>query len=92
MVSLAARWSRHDPKESLVSLDSVGFAHRIRHGTATLLANNGMPIEELSRQMGHTTTRVTKRYAVQTPESIGRYVETAMRASGLTKNPRRRAA
>lgn len=67
-------------------------SHRIRHGTATLLANNGMPIEELSRQMGHTTTRVTKRYAVQTPESIGRYVETAMRASGLTKNPRRRAA
>jgi integrase len=28
-------------------------SHRIRHGTATLLANNGMPLEELSRYMGH---------------------------------------
>lgn len=66
-------------------------SHRIRHGTATLLANNGMGLEELARHMGHTTTKVTQRYAPQTAEAIGRYASTAMRASGLTKAPRRRA-
>jgi integrase len=67
-------------------------SHRIRHGTATILSNNGMPIEELSRHMGHSSTVVTKRYAVQTPQSIGRYTEAALRAGGLTRAPRRRAA
>ena len=64
-------------------------SHRIRHGTATLLANNGMGLDELARHMGHTTTKVTQRYAPQTPEAIGRYAHTAMRASGLAKAPRR---
>jgi len=41
-------------------------SHRIRHGTATLLVNNGMPLEEVSRYLGHASTQVTRRYAQTT--------------------------
>jgi len=58
-------------------------SHRIRHGTATLLANNGMPLEELSRYMGHASTQVTRRYAVQTPDALGERAASALARSGL---------
>jgi len=59
-------------------------SHRIRHGTATLLANNGMPLEELSRYMGHASTQVTRRYAVQTPDALGERAAEALARAGLT--------
>ena len=59
-------------------------SHRIRHGTATLLANNGMPLEELSRYMGHASTQVTRRYAVQTPDALGERAAAALERAGLT--------
>jgi len=46
-------------------------SHRIRHATATLLVNNGMPLDEVSRYLGHSSTDVTRRYAQQTPEALG---------------------
>ncbi|CAN5583080.1 site-specific tyrosine recombinase XerD [soil metagenome] len=58
-------------------------SHRIRHGTATLLANNGMPLEELSRFMGHASTQVTRRYAVQTPDALGERAAEALARAGL---------
>ncbi len=58
-------------------------SHRIRHGTATLLANNGMPLEELSRYMGHASTQVTRRYAVQTPDTLGERAAEALARAGL---------
>ena len=58
-------------------------SHRIRHGTATLLANNGMPLEELSRYMGHASTQVTRRYAVQTPDALGARAADALERAGL---------
>jgi integrase/recombinase XerD len=58
-------------------------SHRIRHGTATLLANNGMPLEELSRYMGHASTQVTRRYAVQTPDALGTRAAEALARAGL---------
>jgi integrase len=66
-------------------------SHRIRHGTATLLANNGMSIEGLAPQLGHTSTRVTARYGHRTTETIGRQTESAARASGLIGRGRRAA-
>src|SRR5674476_1216393 len=42
------------------SLRTFG-SHRIRHATATLLVNNGMPLEEVSRYLGHSSTDVTRR-------------------------------
>jgi hypothetical protein len=33
-------------------------SHRIRHATATLLVNNGMPLEEVSHYLGHSLTRI----------------------------------
>ena len=58
-------------------------SHRIRHGTATLLANNGMPLEELSRYMGHASTQVTRRYAVQTPDTLGSRAAEALARAGI---------
>ena len=58
-------------------------SHRIRHGTATLLANNGMPLEELSRYLGHASTQVTRRYAMQTPDTLGARAAEALARAGL---------
>ncbi len=58
-------------------------SHRIRHGTATLLANNGMPLEELLRYMGHASTQVTRRYAVQTPDALGTRAAEALARAGV---------
>lgn len=58
-------------------------SHRIRHGTATLLVNNGMPLEEVSRYLGHSSTVPTRRYAQQTPEALGVRAADALARAGL---------
>jgi len=58
-------------------------SHRIRHGTATLLVNNGMPLEEVSRYLGHSSTDVTRRYAQQTPGALGMRAADALERAGL---------
>ncbi|MBA3688182.1 MAG: tyrosine-type recombinase/integrase [Chloroflexi bacterium] len=64
-------------------------SHRIRHATATLLVNHGMPLEEVSRYLGHSSTDVTRRYAQQTPESLGRRAADALAQAGLVEAPGR---
>jgi integrase len=64
------------------SLRTFG-SHRIRHATATLLVNNGMPLEEVSRYLGHSSTDVTRRYAQQTPDALGRRAAEALARAGL---------
>ena len=64
------------------SLRTFG-SHRIRHATATLLVNNGMPLEEVSRYLGHSSTDVTRRYAQQTPDALGLRAAEALERSGL---------
>ena len=64
------------------SLRTFG-SHRIRHATATLLVNNGMPLEEVSRYLGHSSTDVTRRYARQTPDALGRRAAEALERAGL---------
>jgi integrase len=59
-------------------------SHRIRHGTATLLVNNGMPLEEVSRYLGHSSTVTTRRYARQTPEALGERAASAFARAGLS--------
>jgi integrase/recombinase XerD len=58
-------------------------SHRIRHATATLLVNNGMPLEEVSRYLGHSSTMPTRRYAQQTPEALGVRAADALARAGL---------
>ena len=58
-------------------------SHRIRHATATMLVNNGMPLEEVSRYLGHSSTDVTRRYAQQTPGALGERAATALARAGL---------
>jgi integrase/recombinase XerC len=64
-------------------------SHRLRHGSATLLANNGMPIDELSRFMGHSSTIPTRRYAPQSSQALGALAHRAMDVAGLTGWSRR---
>jgi integrase/recombinase XerD len=63
-------------------------SHRIRHGTATLLVNNGMPLEEVSRYLGHSSTMPTRRYAVQTPDALGERAAFALERAGLIASRR----
>ena len=58
-------------------------SHRIRHATATLLVNNGMPLDEVSRYLGHSSTMTTRRYAQQTTESLGHRAAAALTQAGL---------
>ena len=58
-------------------------SHRIRHAMATPLVNNGVPLEEVSRYLGHSSTDVTRRYARQTPDALGRRAADALERSGL---------
>ena len=59
-------------------------SHRIRHGTATMLVNTGMPLEEVSRYLGHASTDVTRRYARHTPETLGAQAADALARAGIT--------
>jgi integrase/recombinase XerD len=62
-------------------------SHRIRHATATFLVNNGMPLEEVSRYLGHSSTDVTRRYARHTPETLGAQAADALERAGLVGSP-----
>jgi integrase len=68
------------------SLRSFG-SHRIRHATATLLVNNGMPLDEVSRYLGHSSTMTTRRYAQHSPESLGHRAADALERAGLLSAP-----
>ncbi len=59
-------------------------SHRVRHGTATLLVNHGMPLDEVSRYLGHSSTVPTRRYAQATPEALGERAADALARAGLT--------
>jgi integrase len=59
-------------------------SHRIRHATATFLVNNGMPLEEVSRYLGHSSTDVTRRYARHTPETLGAQAADALARAGVS--------
>ncbi|HUZ03584.1 MAG TPA: tyrosine-type recombinase/integrase [Thermomicrobiaceae bacterium] len=58
-------------------------SHRIRHGTATLLVNNGMALEDVSRYLGHSSTDVTRRYARQSADALGLRAAAALERARL---------
>ena len=45
----------------LAGLEGV-TAHCLRHTCATLLLNNGLPLEDLRRLLGHSSIATTQRY------------------------------
>jgi hypothetical protein len=42
-----------------------------------------MPLEEVSRYLGHSSTMPTRRYAQQTPEALGVRAADALARAGL---------
>jgi Site-specific recombinase XerD len=65
-------------------------SHRIRHAIGTILANNGVGLEEIRQYYAHSSTDTTKIYAVHSPEALGRIVGTALRDSGVIGQETRR--
>jgi len=58
-------------------------SHRIRHAVATLMVNNGMPLDEVSRYLGHSSTAPTRRYAIHTADTLGHRAAEALERAGL---------
>ena len=54
------------------SLAFPDFTHMSRHSFATLALTKGIPIESVSRMLGHTKITTTQIYAKITNEKIGR--------------------
>jgi hypothetical protein len=65
---------RSDPADFRVAPDPPG------HGEAPHL--HGMPLEEASRYLGHSSTDVTRRCARQTPDAPGRRAAEALERAG----------
>jgi hypothetical protein len=43
-----------------------------------------MPLEEVSRYLGHASTQVTRRYAQTTPGALGERVAEALARAGVS--------
>lgn len=53
----------------LSRLSGIRFtSHSFRHGEATLLAQEGLPAEEIGRYLGHSSAEVTKRHYIHETE------------------------
>ena len=44
--------------------------HDMRHTCASWLVQGGVPLLEVSKRLGHSTTEMTERYAHLAPESL----------------------
>ena len=68
-------WSLCKPLKRMIRecgiTKSISF-HCARHGFATLALSKGMPIESVSRVLGHTNITTTQKYAKVTTEKIDR--------------------
>lgn len=57
----------------LLSLAFLLLMHQSRHSFATLIClNNGVPIESISKMMGHSSIRTTQIYAEITNQKVSR--------------------
>jgi len=70
-----------------VAAPSYSGSPRIGHAMATPLVNKGMPLEEVSRYLGHSSTDVTRRYARQTPTPWGGGRRTPSNGPGSSSEP-----
>lgn len=50
------------------------------------MVNNGMPLDEVSRYLGHSSTAPTRRYAVHTADSLGHRATEALERAGLVES------
>ena len=64
--------------------------HDLRHTWASKLASRGVSIQVISKALGHTSTRMTERYAKPSDEAMNAIVEAlsgSRMTSGMTPEP-----
>jgi site-specific recombinase XerD len=74
-----------------VNLDDHGLStHKARHTFADMMLNNGVPLEDVSKMLGHKSIRTTQRYCRvrknRISESMSRIKTTLFTKSGELKN------
>ena len=57
--------------------------HCLRHTHASLLVQAGAPLTVVSKQLGHSSTKMSERYAHLSPTSIGDLVRASLPAFGI---------
>ncbi len=85
---MATDKSLHDSACPFLGEDHVGFNRRVqvdiarkvgkqglRHSFASVLVKKGTPIYQVSKLLGHSSVRVTERYAHLYAEDGGKYVD-----------------
>ncbi len=60
--------------------------HQSRHSCATLMLSSGIPIESVSKMMGHTNIRTTQVYAKVTEDKISTEMDRLMERRKQTNN------
>jgi site-specific recombinase XerD len=66
--------------------------HRLRHGMATMLANNGVDLATIQQILGHADIKTTRRYAKPSLETLGSAVATAISKTSTNSRVSRRVA
>jgi len=66
--------------------------HDLRHSFASVLANEGIPLNEIGVLLGHTQISTTQRYAHHAPQRLIATAATASRAWNLLPEPEEQSA
>jgi integrase len=86
---VVSSWRKRLSKLFQLANVSDGHAHRFRDTFATELLLAGVPIERVSRLLGHQSVRITEKHYAPWTESRQRQIEAGRFTAGLGARPHR---